>query len=356
MHVAIGYRWFPTAAGYHFERVFASSDHKVTFVGLGGGARAGYGGAAPIDSILEAMPERPNLFLWIDPAGPYFPAGIERLPIPTVCYLIDVHLGEWRQSVANYFDLVFIAQKDSVAAYQSALGHSQVFWLPLAAAPDIHKDHNLLRSYDVGFVGNVLREHRRSGRVRRLELLRSRYRMNDPYRHYPPAEVGTVYSQSKIVFNTSIAGDVTMRLFEGTAAGALVVTDATANGLDELFVPGKEIVTYGDDADLLEKVGYYLAHEEERAAIAAAGQRRTLAEHTYAHRGKTIVERALCLPSGHQAPMRSASESAQAAARRDVYTHLQMLDALLEAERAAGHAPPVRLWHALPCLVRRLLL
>jgi spore maturation protein CgeB len=48
---------------------------------------------------------------------------------------------------------------------------------------------------------------------------------------------------------------------------------------DELFEIGRELITHGDDADLLDKIGYYLAHEEERVRIAAAGQRRAGAAH-----------------------------------------------------------------------------
>jgi spore maturation protein CgeB len=74
-----------------------------------------------------------------------------------------------------------------------------------------------------------------------------------------------------------------MRLYEATGAGALLVTDRGSN-LSELFEPGREVVVYDDADDLVEKVRYYLAHDDERLAIARAGQARTLREHTYAHR------------------------------------------------------------------------
>ncbi|HEY0631809.1 MAG TPA: glycosyltransferase [Thermoleophilaceae bacterium] len=74
-----------------------------------------------------------------------------------------------------------------------------------------------------------------------------------------------------------------MRLFEATGVGALLVTEAARN-LPGLFTPGEEIVTYDSAEDLVEKVRHYTEHPDERRAIAAAGQRRTLAEHTYRHR------------------------------------------------------------------------
>ncbi len=355
MHVALGYRWFPTAAGYHLERGLRERGHEVTYVGLACTERFGFEGTTPVDKIISNLPSKTDLFLWIDPGGRYFPPGIENVQVPTACYLIDVHLGQWRKTVGTFFDAVFIAQRDYVAAFKQASGHDQVFWVPLAAAPDVHRRHDLMPAYEVGFVGNIAIAHRSTGRARRLKLLASRFRCNDFYRSYTPEEVGCVYSQSRIVFNTSIAGDVTMRIFEGTASGALVLTDSVANGLDELFRIGEELVTYQDDGDLLDKVAYYLAHQDEREKIAAAGQRRTANEHTYSHR----VDQILGIMTGSNlrrlAPMRSATAAERRSARREIYTHLHMLDALLDEARDEGAGPWRRMLIAAPCLARRLL-
>ena len=354
MHIALGYRWFPTAAGYHIERALQALGHTVTYIGLPCSQRAGYDTTVPVDEIVAALPEKPDLYLWIDPAGRYFPPGIERLPIPTACYLIDVHLGRWREQAARFFDVVFIAQKDYLERFQQAVGHDQVYWLPLAAAPDVHRDHHLPRIYDVGFVGNIALAHRKTARARRLRLIAERFRTNDFYRVYTPEEVGRVYSQSRIVFNCSIAGDVTMRVFEGTACGALVLTDTVANGLDELFEIGREIVVYQDDRDLLEKIAYYLAHEEEREAIARAGQARTLREHTYIHRMERLI---YLVSSSHLlAPMRTVPAAERWRARREVYIHLHMLDALIDQARDMGLNPFQRARAILPSLLRRLIL
>ncbi|MGB9890336.1 MAG: CgeB family protein [Anaerolineae bacterium] len=356
MHIALGYHWFPTAAGYHIERAFRSLGHRVTYVGLPAGGRLGYDNSVPVTEVVAALPDKPDLFLWVDPAGRYFPLGIEDLSIPTACYLIDVHLGTWRYQAARFFDAVFIAQKDYLERFRRAVGHDQVYWLPLAAAPDVHRDHGLPRIYEVGFVGNIALAHRQTARSRRLRLLAERFHTNDFYRSYTPEEVGLVYSQSRIVFNCSIAGDVTMRLFEGTACGALVLTDAVANGLDELFEIGREIVAYRDDVELLDKVAYYLAHEEEREAIARAGQRRTIREHTYTHRAARVIEVMNSTRFETLAPMRKASPSERWAARREIYTHLHMLDALLDEAKRQGYGPLRRAWVVAPCLLRRLLL
>jgi hypothetical protein len=354
MHIAIGYRHFASALGYHLERALRQAGHQVSYVGLPAPGRPGYDGGVPVPRLLDGLAPGADLYLWIDPAGRYFPPGIEDAPIPTACYVVDTHLGRWRQQAARFFDAVFVAQKDHVPLFRQAAGHDQVFWLPLAAAPDVHRDWRLERIYAVGFVGNIAAAHRKTARARRLKLIGQRFTTNDFYRAYSPEETGRVYSQSRLAVNTSIAGDVTMRIFEASACGALVLTDAVANGLADLFDVGREVVTYADDAELLDKANYYLRHDDERRAIAEAGQRRTLACHTYAHRAQAIVE-AITAPGFRQpAPMRSAGSRGRQAARQDVYTHLHMLDAILDEARAAGDNPLRRLWAALPCLARRL--
>jgi spore maturation protein CgeB len=80
-----------------------------------------------------------------------------------------------------------------------------------------------------------------------------------------------------------------MRLYEATGMGSLLLTDAKSN-LAELFAPGEEVITYADADELVAKATYYLEHDDERRAIAAAGQRRTLREHTYALRMQELVE------------------------------------------------------------------
>ncbi len=102
-----------------------------------------------------------------------------------------------------------------------------------------------------------------------------------------------VFKAAKIVVNRH--GEVAenyasnMRLFEATGVGSLLITDEKDN-LGELFEVGKEIETYGDPDELVDKIKYFLAHEEQRARIARAGQARTLREHTYLHRMQELEQ------------------------------------------------------------------
>jgi hypothetical protein len=101
-----------------------------------------------------------------------------------------------------------------------------------------------------------------------------------------------VLARSKIVVNHH--GNVppyanNLRLFESTGSGAMLLTDDKPN-LGELFRVGAEVVAYRDAEECVDRVRHYLAHEAERAAIAKAGQRRTLADHSFEIRMRELIE------------------------------------------------------------------
>jgi spore maturation protein CgeB len=100
-------------------------------------------------------------------------------------------------------------------------------------------------------------------------------------------EMYRVLARSRIVVNRHIdvaAGYANnMRLYEATGSGALLMTDRGRN-LGELFTPGREVVVYDGSEDLAAKLSAYLADDESRRHIAAAGQARTLRDHTYERR------------------------------------------------------------------------
>jgi spore maturation protein CgeB len=79
-----------------------------------------------------------------------------------------------------------------------------------------------------------------------------------------------------------------MRLYEATGMGAMLLTDRKDN-LNDLFNVGKEVVAYESIDEACEMVRHYVAHPNEAAAIAQAGQRRTLREHTYGQRMTELV-------------------------------------------------------------------
>jgi spore maturation protein CgeB len=98
--------------------------------------------------------------------------------------------------------------------------------------------------------------------------------------------------RSKITLNSHIdmagreAGN--MRLFEATGVGAYLLTDFKDN-LHTLFAPDREVAVWRSVDDCLGVIDRALGNAESRAVIAAAGQARTMAQHTYRHRAAEIL-------------------------------------------------------------------
>lgn len=102
-----------------------------------------------------------------------------------------------------------------------------------------------------------------------------------------------ILASSRIVLNRHITDARqyanNMRLYEATGVGSMLVTDAKEN-LADLFEPGREVVTYRNGRDLVTHARRYLSDEDARREIAAAGQARTLRDHTYAVRMSELAE------------------------------------------------------------------
>jgi spore maturation protein CgeB len=90
-----------------------------------------------------------------------------------------------------------------------------------------------------------------------------------------------------VVFNlhtdTALGSVGNMRMFETTGLGACLLTDRGEN-LGELFEDGSEVVSYGSIEQCRERLRYLQENDSARQQIAAAGQARTLRDHTIANR------------------------------------------------------------------------
>jgi len=108
-----------------------------------------------------------------------------------------------------------------------------------------------------------------------------------------PEEVAKALNAVRISINVhklqSRDGGVNMRTFEAAACGAFQLVDAIPD-LEELFIPGEEVILYHDTDELRRLALYYLDHPDEAAAIAAKAQARSLREHTFRHRMATLLD------------------------------------------------------------------
>jgi spore maturation protein CgeB len=96
----------------------------------------------------------------------------------------------------------------------------------------------------------------------------------------PDAYVG-LYQRTKIGFNVHNRGKYTVggyRLFDLPANGVMQISDG-GEYLQSFFEPGSEVIGYDFAEELIDKIFYYLEHENERIDIAIAGFRRAMQDH-----------------------------------------------------------------------------
>lgn len=104
-----------------------------------------------------------------------------------------------------------------------------------------------------------------------------------------------IYTSSTISINIhedyqrQYGGDCNERTFKIPLAGGFEITDDVAC-IRKYFKPGEEIVIAESVADWFEKIDYYMRHPDERVSIIEAGRKRVLAEHTYVHRVRQLLD------------------------------------------------------------------
>lgn len=234
------------------------------------------------DQLAEIPSTGFDLYLYIDDGLDYlFPDRLR----PSAWWAIDTHLAFERcLSKSRNVDKVFAAQRDGAAELR-AQGVATATWLPLACDPELHGQIEVPKQHDVCFVGNLVGR----ARIDLVGLLKQHFSKVFVGQEYFE-EMARRYSASKIVFNRSVRNDVNMRVFEALASGSLLMTNELRdNGLQELFQDGVHLATYSGPEELLDKIDYYLRHDEARERIAAAGRAAVLAGHTYAHRMKQLL-------------------------------------------------------------------
>lgn len=212
----------------------------------------------------------------------------------TIYIASDTHLDNgYRLKRAKDFDYAFFNQKKAVEEYDG-----QSMWLPHAMEPQAYPNFEILKKYDVCFIGHIQTTSNYNNMTRLDSLDRMFKEFPNFYfgaRHpaYPGKnlfeDAAKRFCESRIVFNISIKDDINMRVFEVMGTGSFLLTNWLPT-LEELFEDGKHLVTYKTIDEAVEKAKYYLKHEAKREKIAKAGMREVLEKHTYAKRIDTIFD------------------------------------------------------------------
>lgn len=214
---------------------------------------------------------------------PYTPISMGNYS-PSIYVTSDTHLGyDYRLNKAREFDYVFCNQKRAVEEFER--DGVKAKWLPHAAEPQAYpSEPEAIKKYDVCFVGFITFQ-------KRIDMLDRLFKEfpNFWYGQRLFEEAAEVFRKSRIVFNTAADDDVNMRVFEALSTKSFLLTE-WVDTLEELFEDGKHLVTYKTMDEAIEKAKYYLENEKEREAIAEAGHKEFIKNHTYQERIKTVLK------------------------------------------------------------------
>ncbi len=226
-----------------------------------------------------------DLYVWVDHGEDALGCEPWTPPSPSAYWCSDSHLGkEYRVNKAKEFDYVFVTIPEHIQEFKEAVGHDKVYWLPHAGEPTCYKKEEVIKKYDVCFIGHIPNDER-AGLLDRL------------FKEFPDfyfgqkffEEASEKYCQSKIVLNHCISREANMRVFEATLSGSLCLC-TESDAIKALgYQDGVNIAFYKDEDEMVAKAQYYLDHEEEREQVAKAGMEHTLKHHTYLHRSEQML-------------------------------------------------------------------
>ncbi|RMH07664.1 MAG: hypothetical protein D6704_04695 [Nitrospirae bacterium] len=207
-----------------------------------------------------------------------------------------------------YFDLIF--QPANLAPGLRAAGaFGRIVYVPIGIDPEIHRpvplraEERARYGADVCFIGGLDNRFHRSRR-KMIEYAIERgidMKVWGGYRHQfvgsPILKCwqGQIWGEeqvkalcaAKIGLNFHVDHEpgeldrgANVRTFELAACGVFQLLQRIP-GIEEFFEEDKEIVCFDSADEMIDKIQYYLRHENERDRIAAAARRRVLAEHTW---------------------------------------------------------------------------
>lgn len=248
----------------------------------------------------------------VDNCPPYHPDYLRRLSLYKVLRLSDGPLTAYDRDIPYLHAYDHVLYHSPAYSRDMDMGEKLAycgvrradFW-PLAlfdAAFDTTRTEESLsaveRDIDVVFVGalhvnkmpllaSVKKALGRRCRMHGLASLRKNLYFNAKFRFpgfirpLPFEQYVPLYQRAKIGFNVHNRGDYTVgsyRLFELPGNGVMQLSDG-GRFLSAFFEPGSEIVGYADVDELVDRIRYYLSHEEERRRIAINGYRRVMKDH-----------------------------------------------------------------------------
>jgi glycosyltransferase involved in cell wall biosynthesis len=200
------------------------------------------------------------------------------------------------RAMAKHIDLA-ATNDDSHSQQWQELGTKQAVTLPISAIdPELHYPRKVKRDLDVVFVG-TLTPARRKFLTQLKKQLPEQISLTIKHQLWEE-NYAELMSRAKIVINpirSEMKHGANLRLFEIPAFGALQLASSSHK---QWLIPNKEVLTYQDPKQAAELIKKYLKDKKNRLKITERAQKRVLAEHTFKHRAKRLLQYPRLIPSG----------------------------------------------------------
>lgn len=197
------------------------------------------------------------------------------------------------RDICRGFDLCWTSTSDALIKY--CVEEAKPIYLPEGANPSVHKpypDETFI--HDIGFVGQcygnrpaVIKKLRKAG----FEIAA----FGPGWPSGPLSHEEMIRTWSRCRINLGFAGVADYkntfclkgRDFELPMSGGLYLTEHN-DEIGDFYEIGREILTYKNFNDLVDKIRWVLAHPEEAALIRRRGRNRALQEHSWEMRFRKI--------------------------------------------------------------------
>ncbi len=269
----------------------------------------------------EAQPDLAFFFLFTDQLDTSTIEAVGRAGrCPTVNWFADDHwrFEDFTRHFAPAFDLAVTTDADSLVKYRS-LADTRVHLSQWACNRYAYAKTTDELRHDTTFVGQPHGDRKQTvARLQAEGLPVECWGFGWPAGPLGHEEMVDVFASSRVNLNLSNSSpapglkarvrrilrlhpppprppQIKGRNFEVPGCGGFLLTERVPH-LEDYFELGREVAIYEQPEELADRVRHWLEHDAERQAVAEAGYRRVMAEHTYDHRFAAIFA-ALDLPA-----------------------------------------------------------
>jgi spore maturation protein CgeB len=273
------------------------------------------------ERVLEAVKDnRPDFLIHTKNELPAeFFQGLRRFT-KVVQWYPDPVIPDWLPAYVKASDVFFTMAEGLIEDFKK-LGAERVFWLTQAFEPSFFGinetagEDTKVFSTDVAFVGNLGSKPQYLPRRKYLErVIREGFgfkwwgpkiprklstisllagRLGRSYGGFVwGEEYAKVVKFSKIflAFDAMphIRKSMSARMYTAVGCGAFYMCQHV-DGIEDVLEPGREIVTFRSEGEMVDMIKYYLKSDQERKRIAEAGKACVLRNHTYEVRTRQLI-------------------------------------------------------------------